>query len=133
MVLPSQKLTGFCDRCKPGFHRHRRSRGSEAQVSNSALDAGADDLSRRGKPLHSVGALQFALQLLGHLAETGLPIQFKGGLSLLLRLNPLLADECSTPRRGPYSSRKDRSCFSTSRCSSGPSLPMVFTTSVFLS
>ena len=30
-----------------------------------------------------------ALQLLGHLAETGLPIQFKGGTSLLLRLNPI--------------------------------------------
>ena len=29
-----------------------------------------------------------ALQLLGHLAESGLPIQFKGGTSLLLRLNP---------------------------------------------
>ena len=28
-----------------------------------------------------------ALQLLGHLAESGLPIQFKGGTSLLLRLN----------------------------------------------
>ncbi len=30
-----------------------------------------------------------ALQLLGHLAESGLPIQFKGGTSLLLRLNPI--------------------------------------------
>jgi hypothetical protein len=30
-----------------------------------------------------------ALQLLGHLAESGLPIQFKGGSSLLLRLNPI--------------------------------------------
>jgi hypothetical protein len=30
-----------------------------------------------------------ALQLLGHLAETGLPVQFKGGTSLLLRLNPI--------------------------------------------
>jgi len=30
-----------------------------------------------------------ALQLLGHLAETGLPIQFKSGTSLLLRLNPI--------------------------------------------
>jgi hypothetical protein len=30
-----------------------------------------------------------ALQLLGHLAEGGLPIQFKGGSSLLLRLNPI--------------------------------------------
>jgi hypothetical protein len=30
-----------------------------------------------------------ALQLLGHLAESGLPIQFKGGTSLLLRLNPV--------------------------------------------
>ena len=30
-----------------------------------------------------------ALQLLAHLAETGLPIQFKGGTSLLLRLNPI--------------------------------------------
>jgi hypothetical protein len=28
-----------------------------------------------------------ALQLLAHLAETGLPIQFKGGTSLLLRLS----------------------------------------------
>src|SRR6266567_2568432 len=30
-----------------------------------------------------------ALQLLGHLAESGLPIQFKGGTSLLLRLHPI--------------------------------------------
>jgi hypothetical protein len=30
-----------------------------------------------------------ALQLLAHLAETSLPIQFKGGTSLLLRLNPI--------------------------------------------
>lgn len=30
-----------------------------------------------------------ALQLLGHLVEKGLPIQFKGGTSLMLRLNPL--------------------------------------------
>jgi hypothetical protein len=30
-----------------------------------------------------------ALQLLGHLAESGLPIQFKGGSSLLLRLKPI--------------------------------------------
>src|SRR5216684_6021961 len=30
-----------------------------------------------------------ALQLIGHLAESGLPIQFKGGTSLLLRLNPI--------------------------------------------
>lgn len=30
-----------------------------------------------------------ALQLLGHLAESRLPIQFKGGTSLLLRLNPI--------------------------------------------
>jgi len=30
-----------------------------------------------------------ALQLFGHLAESGLPIQFKGGTSLLLRLNPI--------------------------------------------
>lgn len=30
-----------------------------------------------------------ALQLLGCLAESGLPIQFKGGTSLLLRLNPI--------------------------------------------
>ncbi len=30
-----------------------------------------------------------ALQLLGHLAESGLPVQFKGGTSLLLRLNPI--------------------------------------------
>ena len=30
-----------------------------------------------------------ALQLLGHLAESGLPMQFKGGTSLLLRLNPI--------------------------------------------
>ena len=30
-----------------------------------------------------------ALQLLAHLAETGLPIQFKGGTSLLLRLTPI--------------------------------------------
>ncbi len=30
-----------------------------------------------------------ALQLLGHLAESGLPIQFKAGTSLLLRLNPI--------------------------------------------
>jgi hypothetical protein len=30
-----------------------------------------------------------ALQLLGHLAESGLPFQFKGGSSLLLRLKPL--------------------------------------------
>ena len=30
-----------------------------------------------------------AIQLLGHLAESGLPIQFKGGTSLLLRLNPI--------------------------------------------
>ena len=30
-----------------------------------------------------------ALQLLGHLAESGLPIQFKGGTSPLLRLNPI--------------------------------------------
>ncbi|MBI1783791.1 nucleotidyl transferase AbiEii/AbiGii toxin family protein [Candidatus Sumerlaeota bacterium] len=30
-----------------------------------------------------------ALQLLGHLVETGLPFQFKGGTSLLLRLNPI--------------------------------------------
>ncbi len=30
-----------------------------------------------------------ALQLLGHLAESGLPFQFKGGTSLLLRLNPI--------------------------------------------
>ena len=30
-----------------------------------------------------------ALQLLGHLAESGLPIQFKGGTSLLLRLNSI--------------------------------------------
>ena len=27
--------------------------------------------------------------LLGHLAESGLPIQFKGGSSLLLRLTPI--------------------------------------------
>ncbi len=30
-----------------------------------------------------------ALQLLGYLAESGLPFQFKGGTSLLLRLNPI--------------------------------------------
>ena len=30
-----------------------------------------------------------ALQLLAHLTESGLPIQFKGGTSLLLRLNPI--------------------------------------------
>ena len=30
-----------------------------------------------------------ALQLLAHLAESGLPIQFKGGASLLLRLSPI--------------------------------------------
>jgi predicted nucleotidyltransferase component of viral defense system len=30
-----------------------------------------------------------ALQLLAHLAESGLPIQFKGGTSLLLRLSPI--------------------------------------------
>lgn len=30
-----------------------------------------------------------ALQLLGHLAENGLPMQFKGGTSMLLRLNPI--------------------------------------------
>ncbi len=30
-----------------------------------------------------------ALQILGHLAESGLPFQFKGGTSLLLRLNPI--------------------------------------------
>jgi hypothetical protein len=30
-----------------------------------------------------------ALQLVGHLAETGLPFQFKGGSSLLLRLSPI--------------------------------------------
>src|SRR6266446_5795170 len=30
-----------------------------------------------------------ALQLLGHLAESGLSIQFKGGTSLLLRLSPI--------------------------------------------
>jgi hypothetical protein len=30
-----------------------------------------------------------ALQLLGHLVESGLPMQFKGGTSLLLRLNPI--------------------------------------------
>ena len=30
-----------------------------------------------------------ALQLVGHLAESGLPFQFKGGTSLLLRLNPI--------------------------------------------
>jgi len=30
-----------------------------------------------------------ALQLLGHLAESGLPFQFKGGTSLLLRLDPI--------------------------------------------
>jgi hypothetical protein len=30
-----------------------------------------------------------ALQLLSHLAESGLPLQFKGGTSLLLRLNPI--------------------------------------------
>jgi hypothetical protein len=29
-----------------------------------------------------------ALQLLGHLTETGLPLQFKGGTSLLLRISP---------------------------------------------
>ena len=29
-----------------------------------------------------------ALQLLGHLAESGLPLQFKGGTSLLLRISP---------------------------------------------
>ena len=29
-----------------------------------------------------------ALQLLGHLAEASLPLQFKGGTSLLLRLSP---------------------------------------------
>ncbi|MEI7940456.1 MAG: nucleotidyl transferase AbiEii/AbiGii toxin family protein [Verrucomicrobiota bacterium] len=31
----------------------------------------------------------FAIQLIGHLAESGLPLQFKGGTSLLLRLNPI--------------------------------------------
>src|SRR5881628_2787867 len=30
-----------------------------------------------------------AIQLFGRLAESGLPIQFKGGTSLLLRLNPI--------------------------------------------
>lgn len=30
-----------------------------------------------------------AIQLLSHLTESGLPIQFKGGTSLLLRLNPI--------------------------------------------
>src|SRR6266436_2100427 len=30
-----------------------------------------------------------ALQLVGHLAEAGLPLQFKGGTSLLLRLTPI--------------------------------------------
>src|SRR5438876_11800837 len=30
-----------------------------------------------------------AIQLIGHLAESGLPIQFKGGSSLLLRLKPI--------------------------------------------
>ena len=30
-----------------------------------------------------------ALQLLGHLVESGLPLQFKGGTSLLLRLSPV--------------------------------------------
>jgi hypothetical protein len=30
-----------------------------------------------------------ALQLLGHLVEAGLPLQFKGGTSLLLRLSPI--------------------------------------------
>jgi hypothetical protein len=30
-----------------------------------------------------------ALQLIGHLAESGLPLQFKGGTSLLLRLRPI--------------------------------------------
>src|SRR5580658_5203029 len=29
-----------------------------------------------------------SLQLLGHLAEVGLPLQFKGGTSLLLRISP---------------------------------------------
>ena len=29
-----------------------------------------------------------ALQLLGHLTESGLPLQFKGGTTLLLRLSP---------------------------------------------
>ena len=40
----------------------------------------------------SLGLLEksiVALQLLGHLAESGLPFQFKGGSSLLLRLNPI--------------------------------------------
>ncbi|MFN0076833.1 MAG: nucleotidyl transferase AbiEii/AbiGii toxin family protein [Prosthecobacter sp.] len=39
----------------------------------------------------SLGLLEkaiVALQLLAHLVESGLPIQFKGGTSLLLRLNP---------------------------------------------
>src|SRR5262249_46849108 len=30
-----------------------------------------------------------ALQLIAHVAESGLPIQFKGGTSLLLRLTPI--------------------------------------------
>ncbi len=40
----------------------------------------------------NVGMLEkatIALQLVAHLAESGLPIQFKGGTSLLLRLNPI--------------------------------------------
>ena len=53
-----------------------------------------DWLCRQGKAIGSSNLVLLekaivALQLIGHLAESDLPLQFKGGTSLLLRLNPI--------------------------------------------
>jgi hypothetical protein len=42
----------------------------------------------RGRSLGLLEKTIVALQVVGHLAESGLPFQFKGGSSLLLRLHP---------------------------------------------
>ena len=51
-------------------------------------------VDRQGKAIGAANPVMLekaivAIQMLGHLAESGLPIQFKGGTSLLLRLNPV--------------------------------------------
>ena len=51
-------------------------------------------VNRQGKAIGSANPVMLekaivAMQMLGLLAESGLPIQFKGGTSLLLRLNPI--------------------------------------------